>query len=144
MWGAGGYVAQTVVRRSVAISEICVRTIFIRRPVQFSSVQSNRVQDGGRALDSPLVSKIATLLINCACRISCSCARKGTDRERGGALCLAYVYVAVSPNTLQFVYCKWGKQMRGIWWNVMLSRTLVKAFYQHLLYKNNIKFLHIR
>lgn len=109
----GGYVAQTVVRRSVAISEICVRTIFIRRPVQFSSVQSNRVQAGGRALDSPLVSKIATLLINCACRISCSCARKGTDRE-GGRWCLAYVYVAVSPNTLQFVYCKWDTQMRGI------------------------------
>lgn len=63
----------------------CVQFSF---DVQFSSVQSNRVQDGGRALDSPLVSKIATLLINCACRISCNCAWKrivcvlNRDRER--------------------------------------------------------------
>lgn len=42
-----------------------------------SSVQSNRVYNGGRALGSPLASKIATLLINCACRISCNCVRKG-------------------------------------------------------------------
>lgn len=126
--GGGKAIADCgAVRCGVVISEICVHTIFIRCPVQSSAVPGRNTYLPPQP--SPLASKIATLLINCACRISCNCPTergmgRGRGRGRRGRATVRWFIVVcgrrravVGPvatsNTLQFDYAKMAQTQGG-------------------------------